>query len=329
MPIMIGQSQAILAVRAQLQRFAACDVQVLIEGETGTGKEVAAREIHYASARRDFPFVPVNCGAIPDSLIESELFGHGRGAFTDAKVAQPGLVDHARGGTLFLDEVDALSPKGQVTLLRFLQDSEYRPVGGGATRTSDARIIAATNSCLARQVEAGRFRQDLQYRLNVLNLHLPALRERDGDITLLAQHFLHAVAIRLHGPFKHWSEPALAALQAHAWQGNVRELDNVALRAYMCSDDAIVGLTALATAEPAFVGPRPQPRRRANEPELGFRVAKTRAIHEFEHEYLMQLMQRASGNISAAARLSGTERRQLGKLLVKHGIGIKAFRTRQ
>jgi len=326
MPVMIGQSQAIVAVRAQLQRFAACDVQVLIEGETGTGKEVAAREIHYASARRDLPFVPVNCGAIPDSLIESELFGHGRGAFTDAKVAQAGLIDHARGGTLFLDEVDALSAKGQVTLLRFLQDREYRPVGGGATRTSDARIIAATNSCLARLVEAGRFRRDLQYRLNALYLQLPPLRERDSDIALLAEHFLHAVAVRLRGSFKHWSEAAMLALEAYAWPGNVRELDNIALRAYMCSDDTIVGLTDLAAAEPAFVGPRLPPRRRANESEIGFRVAKTRAIHQFEHEYLVQLMERASGNISAAARLSGTERRQLGKLLVKHGIGIKSFR---
>jgi DNA-binding NtrC family response regulator len=328
MPIMLGKSQAIEAVRIQLQRYAACDVQVLIEGETGTGKEVAAREIHYASTRRDLPFVPVNCGAIPDSLFENELFGHGCGAFTDAKVAQPGLVDLARSGTLFLDEVDALSAKGQVTLLRFLQDGEYRPVGGGATRTSDARLVAATNSCLARQVEAGHFRRDLQYRLNALYLQLPPLREREGDIALLAEHFLHAVALRLHGPCKRWSEAAMAALQAHAWPGNVRELDNVALRAYMCSDDAIVGLSDLATAEPAFVGPRPQPRRRANEPELSFHVAKTRAIHQFEHDYLMQLMQRASGNISAAARLSGTERRQLGKLLVKHDIGIKAFRAR-
>jgi DNA-binding NtrC family response regulator len=328
MPVMIGQSQAILAVRAQLQRYAACDVQVLIEGETGTGKEVAAREIHYASARRDLPFVPVNCGAIPDSLIESELFGHGRGAFTDAKIAQPGLVDHARGGTLFLDEVDALSAKGQVTLLRFLQDSEYRPVGGGATRTSDARIIAATNSCLARQVEAGRFRGDLQYRLNALYLQLPPLRERQGDIALLAEHFLHAVAVRLGGTPKHWSEAAMRALEAYTWPGNVRELDNVALRAYMSSDDTVVGLADLTAAEPAFAGPRLPPRRRANEPEIGFRVAKAHAIHQFEHDYLLQLMQRASGNISAAARLSGTERRQLGKLLVKHGIGVKPFRSR-
>ena len=323
---MLGKSQAIEAVRTQLQRYAACDVRVLVEGETGTGKEVAAREIHYASARRDLPFVPVNCGAIPDSLFENELFGHGRGAFTDAKAAQPGLVDHAEGGTLFLDEVDALSRKGQVALLRFLQDNEYRPVGGGAMRTSDARVIAATNACLARQVEAGSFRRDLQYRLNVLYLQLPPLRSRDGDVQLLAEHFLRAVAARLCGPAKRWSDAAMHALNAYAWPGNVRELNNVALRAYVSTETDTIGLGDLAVVESAFGGPQPGRRRRANESEIGFIAAKTRAIHQFERDYLSQLMQRARGNISAAARLSGTERRQLGKLLVKHGIEAKPFR---
>lgn len=326
MPIMLGKSQAIEAVRVQLQRYAACDVQVLIEGETGTGKEVAAREIHYASARRDLPFVPVNCGAIPDSLFENELFGHDRGAFTDAKIAQAGLVDHARGGTLFLDEVDALSSKGQVALLRFLQDSEYRPVGSGATRTSDARIIAATNACLARQVEAGRFRRDLQYRLNALYLELPPLRARNGDIQLLADYFLCSVATRLRGPTKHWGDAAIQALNAYAWPGNVRELDNIALRAYVSTEADVISLGDLAAVEPAFGDPQPVPRRRANEPEMGFSAAKSRAIHQFERDYLSQLMRRAHGNVSAAARLSGTERRQLGKLLVKHGIEAKPFR---
>jgi DNA-binding NtrC family response regulator len=327
MPIMLGQSQAISAVRTQLQRYAGCDVQVLIEGETGTGKELAAREIHYASARRNHPFVPVNCGAIPDSLIENELFGHDRGAFTDAKGAQPGLIDHARGGTLFLDEVDALSDKGQVTLLRFLQDNEYRPVGGGAARVSDARVIAATNACLEQQVAAGRFRRDLHYRLNALYLRLPPLRERDDDVALLAVHFIDAVAARLHGPAKCWGEEAMQALAAYAWPGNVRELDNVALRAYMCADAAVIGLAELVAAEPAFAGTESLTGRQANEGSLGFSAAKTHAIRKFEHDYLTDLMQQARGNISAAARLSGTERRQLGKLLLKHGIGTKQFRS--
>ncbi|MEP7187085.1 MAG: sigma-54 dependent transcriptional regulator [Rhodanobacter sp.] len=325
---MLGQSQAIQSVRTQLQRYAGCDVQVLIEGETGTGKELAAREIHYAGTRRDHPFVPVNCGAIPDSLIENELFGHDRGAFTDAKNAQPGLIDHARGGTLFLDEVDALSDKGQVTLLRFLQDNEYRPVGGGAARVSDARIIAATNANLEQQVAAGRFRRDLQYRLHALYLRLPALRDRDDDVTLLAGHFLHAIAARLQGSEKCWGEDAMQALAAHAWPGNVRELENVALRAYLFADTSVIGLAELVAAEPAFAGIGSCPKRRANEPLTGFSAAKTHAIRTFEHDYLTHVMQQTCGNISAAARLSGTERRQLGKLLLKHGIGSTQFRAR-
>jgi DNA-binding NtrC family response regulator len=326
MPVMLGQSKAIQAVRAQLQRYAGCDVQVLIEGETGTGKELVAREIHYASARRDHPFVPVNCGAIPDSLIENELFGHDRGAFTDAKSAQPGLIDHARGGTLFLDEVDALSDKGQVTLLRFLQDNEYRPVGGGAARVSDARIIAATNANLEQRVAAGRFRRDLHYRLNALYLRLPPLRERDDDVALLAGRFVDAVAQRLRGPARQWSEDALRAMAGYAWPGNVRELENIVLRAYMGTEGDVIGRAELVTAEPAFAGTASTPRRRANEPDLGFSAAKLYAIRQFEHDYLTRLMQQACGNITAAARLSGTERRQLGKLLLKHGIETRQFR---
>ncbi|WP_426700939.1 sigma 54-interacting transcriptional regulator [Rhodanobacter sp. Col0626] len=323
---MLGQSQAIQAARAQLQRYAGCDVQVLIEGETGTGKELAAREIHYASTRREHPFVPVNCGAIPDSLIENELFGHGRGAFTDARSAQPGLIDHARGGTLFLDEVDSLSDKAQVTLLRFLQDNEYRPVGGGAARISDARIIAATNAGLEQQVACGRFRRDLHYRLNALYLRLPPLRERGEDVAELAAHFIQLVAARLHGPDKSWGGDAMQALLAYAWPGNVRELENVVLRAYMCTDGSVIGSAELLAAEPAFVDTASMPRHRVNEPDLGFSAAKLHAIRTFERDYLTHLMQQACGNISAAARLSGTERRQLGKLLLKHGIDTKPFR---
>lgn len=327
MPVMLGQSQTMELVRTRLRRYASCDVQVLIEGETGTGKELAAREIHYASARRDHPFVPVNCGALPDSLIENELFGHDRGAFTDAKGVQRGLIDYARGGTLFLDEVDTLSSKGQITLLRFLQDNEYRPVGGGAARVADTRIIAATNACLESRVAAGVFRRDLQYRLNALYVWLPPLRDRDGDVALLADHFLREVAVRLHGPPKYWSDAALQALVAYAWPGNVREMDNVALRAYMSADAAVITLADLIAAEPAFATAS-APSRRIDQPTLGFSAAKTHAIRKFEYDYLTQLMQQSCGNISAAARLSGTERRQLGKLLQKHGIGTRQFRPR-
>jgi DNA-binding NtrC family response regulator len=236
------------------------------------------------------------------------------------------LIDHARGGTLFLDEVDTLSSKGQVTLLRFLQDNQYRPVGGGAARVSDARIIAATNACLERQVAAGHFRRDLQYRLNALHLRLPPLRERVGDMALLAEHFIHAVAIRLHGPTKHWGDDAMQALITYAWPGNVRELDNVALRAYMCTEGAVIGIAELIAAEPAFASPALIAQMHLSPSGSSFNAAKTHAIRKFEHDYLTQLMQQACGNISAAARLSGTERRQLGKLLRKHAIETKQFR---
>jgi len=326
MPVMLGQSSALMAVRAQLLRYAGCDVQVLIEGETGTGKELAAREIHYASRRRDRPFVPVNCGAIPEGLVENELFGHERGAYTDARNAQEGLVDRARGGTLFLDEVDALSGKAQVTLLRFLEDNEYRPVGGGTTRVADVRIIAATNSPLEAQVLAGQFRRDLHYRLNALSVRLPPLRERPGDVRLLAEHFVELAAKRLDGPAKRWGEDALQVLAAHAWPGNVRELQHVALRAYMRADDAVIGLADLVGAEPALAGIDAFPAPDQGHGEDGFSAAKHLAIRTFERHYLLQLMHRAGGNVSVAARLSGTERRQLGKLLKKHGIETKQFR---
>ena len=173
---MVGQSFAFREMLRLITRMAACDAPVLIEGETGTGKELAARAIHYQSARRDRPFIPVNCGAIPDSLIESELFGHRKGAFTDAKDNQPGLVTLAEGGTLFLDEIDALSPKGQVTLLRFLQDQEFRPLGARHVEHGNVRILAASNASLPLLAEKGAFRSDLLYRLRILCLELAPLR---------------------------------------------------------------------------------------------------------------------------------------------------------
>lgn len=217
-------------------RYASSEAQVLIDGETATGKELAAREIHYESSRRDESFVPINCGAMQDSLIESELFGHAKGAFTDAKQVRSGLVEHAGGGTLFLDEANSLSCKAQVTLLRFLQDSQYRPVDG-TVRTSSAGVVAVTNSRLGRLVAEGCFRRDLFYRLNALHVRLPSLRKRDGDVALLAKHFLSVMAERMSGPPRRWSGDALRALSAHTWSGNVRELENVVLRVYTLADD--------------------------------------------------------------------------------------------
>ncbi|MGH8599866.1 MAG: sigma 54-interacting transcriptional regulator, partial [Burkholderiales bacterium] len=193
---MIGNSPALRDVVGLIDKIAQCDAPVVIEGETGTGKELAARAIHYRSSRREGPFVPVNCGAIPDSLVENELFGHRRGAFTDARGDHAGLIDHGQHGAIFLDEVDALTPKAQVTLLRFLQDQQYRPLGGPQEKHADVRVLAASNVDLVELTEAGRFRRDLLYRLEIMHLRLPPLRERDGDSLLLAEHFLAQCAAR-------------------------------------------------------------------------------------------------------------------------------------
>ena len=328
MPVMLGQSRAFGQMRAQLHCYARCDVQVLIEGETGTGKELAAREIHYASERSDRPFVPVNCGALPDNLIENELFGHERGAYTDAKSAQPGLIDHAHGGTLFLDEVDSLSMKAQVTLLRFLENNEYRPVGGGAARVSSARVVAATNASLEAQVAAGLFRRDLQYRLNALHVRLPPLREREGDVPILAEHFLQQIAQRLGRPAKRWTDEALRLLDAYAWPGNVRELENVVLRAYLGTDGAVIDTFILdgLIASTSNVSSNPSVKMFLEGTELHYVSAKQNAVCAFERSYLFGLMTKTAGNISAAARISGTDRRQLGKLLKKHRIETRTFR---
>ena len=320
---MIGQSDAFQQAYRLLQRYAACNVPVLIEGDTGTGKELAAREIHYSSARNLGPFVPVNCGSLPDNLIESALFGHRRGAFTDAKSNEPGLVEYARGGTLFLDEIDALSSHAQTTLLRFLQSGEFRVVGEQPLRIADVRVVAATNLSLAMAVEAGHFRRDLFYRLNPLYVCLPALREREGDVILLAKRLLCDAVRRLGIGPREWSAEALEALMRHPWPGNVRELENLILRACMLSDLSIIGLPELAQAEPAIGAGHAPPgdtEAPAQDINQGFTAAKQRAIRSFERSYLIALMQRADGNVSRAARLSGTERRQLGKMLKRYGI---------
>ena len=320
---MIGESEAFQQACCLLRRYAACNVPVLIEGDTGTGKELAAREIHYASARSLGPFVPVNCGALPENLIESALFGHRRGAFTDAKSNEPGLVEYARGGTLFLDEIDSLSPHAQATLLRFLQNGEFRAVGERPLRIADVRIVAASNLSLATAVEAGHFRRDLFYRLNPLYVCLPPLCEREEDVILLAKQLLRDAVGHLEIGPREWSAEALEALMCHHWPGNVRELENVILRACMRSDRHIIGLAELAQVDPAIWARCVKSNAKESSPEEvkeGFAASKQRAIQSFERQYLIALMQRADGNVSRAAQLSGTERRQLGKMLKRHGI---------
>lgn len=314
---MIGQSPAFREIARLISRMAGCDAPVLVEGETGTGKELAARAIHYQSARRDNPFIPVNCGAIPDALFESELFGHRKGAFTDAKEHQPGLVALAEGGTLFLDEVDALSRKGQVTLLRFLQDQEYRPLGSRRMERGNVRILAASNADLGELAEEGAFRLDLLYRLRILCLRLAPLRERRGDVKLLAEHFLDSCRLRFGLGAKTLEPATLAWMEGHPWPGNVRELENLLSREYLLAEGATLSIEPPAEGAPLPPGAGWEACLR----EPNFRRAKAAAVAGFERAYLANLLHLAGGNVSLAAKLAGKERRSLGKLLKKHGLG--------
>lgn len=306
---LVGRSPAFLRVLERVKRVAAAEATVLIEGPTGTGKELIARAIHYLGTRRGHPFVPVNCGALPDALVENELFGHAQGAYTDARQAGRGVIEQARGGTLLLDEIEALSPKGQIILLRFLQDQEFRPLGGDGLRRGDVRVIAAGNSPIEDLVDAGSFRRDLLYRLKVLNITVPPLRERPEDIAPISRHILAKLRSRYGGPQKLIHPGAAAWLECRPWPGNVRELENLLHRAYVMSESDTLTLGPEMGELSDSAG------------DSDFRRAKTRVIAAFEREYLVWVMDRAKGNVTQAARIAGKERRALGRLLKKHRLG--------
>ena len=319
---LIGDSASLREVMAKVARFSACDAPVLIEGETGTGKELVARALHYGSARRGNPFVPINCAALPEQLVVSELFGHERGAFTGAQVRRIGLVEQARRGTIFFDEVDTLPPPAQAVLLRFVQDQEYRPLGGHGALHADTRVLAASNLCMASEVRARRFREDLYHRLNVLTLSLPPLRSRSDDILFLAAHFLDRLSRRYRRPAKALTPVAQGALLAHDWPGNVRELENRLHRSFLMADGRRIGAADLGLDVPE----QGNGRRPAEPPLEGtFAAAKARAVADFERAYLAKLMASTQGNVSAASRLAGKERRTLARLLKKHGIDRRRF----
>jgi DNA-binding NtrC family response regulator len=227
----------------------------LILGETGTGKELAARAIHYLSDRRDGPFVPINCGAVPDSLVESEFFGHAKGAFTDARESRQGLVMQAQGGTLFLDEIEAMSPRAQGVLLRFLQDKEYRPVGGTAVQNANVRVIGASNAKLFDLVRKCLFRSDLVHRLNTLRLELPPLRERIGDIMLLTQEFLARLNHLAGSPYKVLHPDSIGLLEAYDWPGNIRELENLLHREFILEEGTVIKICNPACSETCLFYP--------------------------------------------------------------------------
>ena len=323
---MIGRSPAFLAALRLIDKLAKYDATVLIEGETGTGKELAARAIHYQGDRHGKPFVSVNCGALPDLLVENELFGHKRGAYTDARVDSPGLLSLANGGTLFLDEIDSLSPKAQVILLRVLQDQQFRPLGARHEETVDVRIIAACNRSLQALTQSGQFREDLLFRINLLYLELPPLRLRHGDPELLARDFVRHFSERYRRPEPQIARATLDWLDVYSWPGNVRELENLVHREFLLTD----GGTLMFTLPPALRH-EPPPQDIASGAVAGisdaaYAIAKEIAVKNFSEHYLQTLMIRTQGNVSVAARHAGKERRALGRLLKKYGIAPANFR---
>ena len=317
---LLGASPIFRETLRIIERIAGVDATVLIQGDTGTGKELAARALHYLSPRHEFPFIPVNCGALPYNLLESELFGHERGAFTDAKTSSRGLVAQAEGGTLLLDEVEAMTPRGQVVLLRFLQDHTYRPVGGRQVASGNLRIIASSNVDLEGMVRRGEFRRDLLFRFGILNVTMPPLRERGRDVVLLAEHFLDRFATQYEQPRKRIHAKSVTWLLSHDWPGNVRELENLMLREFLLADGDVIRIAAAQQTEAESA------RDRINADET-FKSAKAKAIAQFEKSYLRHLLTEACGNVSLAARISHKDRSTLNKLVKKHGLASDRFRT--
>ncbi len=320
---LVGRSAPMRDVYALLEKAAQVDATVLLLGETGTGKELAARAIHYHSARREHRFVAVNCGALPAELIESELFGHARGAFTGAAVAKAGLFEEARGGTLFLDEVGELPLPAQVKLNRALQEKEIRRVGESTPVKIDVRIVAATHRDLREEVRAGRFREDLFYRLNVIAVTLPPLRDRAEDVPLLAAHFLDKHARALRRPLLGFEPEALVRLAGHGWPGNVRELENTVERAVAVASGERIGVADLPPEVAAAPAAAPMGALAA----LPYRDAVAGARDRVTREYLVALLTEFEGNVTRAAERAGLERESLHRLLRKHGLRSDDFKA--
>jgi len=313
---LVYTSPAMAQVVAKLGTIAACDANLLILGATGTGKEVCALAAHYLSARAARPWIAVNCGAIPSELVENELFGHVKGAYTNALCARAGLVREAEGGTLFLDDVDCLPLPAQAKLLRFLQEREYRPVGSNTVHHADVRVIAASNCDLHALALRGAFRQDLYFRLNVLRLNLPALVERREDIAVLAQHFVRHFSREFKRPVNGLTPSALQLLATHDWPGNVRELKHVIERAVLMSNSPslVANDLEIESASPVVVA------------DNSFRNAKSRVVRSFERGYLEQMLSACCGNVTQAARAAKKDRRAFFELMRKHDIQPQQFR---
>jgi two-component system nitrogen regulation response regulator NtrX len=310
----VGESSTMVSLKQMISRVASSSSWVLITGENGTGKELVAQNIHYLSARASRPFIEVNCAAIPEDLIESELFGYEKGAFTGAEKTKKGKFDHAHGGTLFLDEIADMSLKTQAKVLRILQERRFQRVGGEETIEVDVRVIAATNKNLAQEIKEGRFREDLYYRLNVIPFHVPALRERAQDIQALVTHFSEQFAREGGYRRKVFSEKALERLSLHGWPGNVRELRNFVERIYILTPGDYVELHDLK-----FAGLPSREKEDDSDEISNFREARAR----FERDYLLKKIAENKGNISKTAEVIGLERSYLHRKIKGYGIDIE------
>ncbi len=316
---MVGRSAAIEKVRDLVAQVAPTDSTVLIQGESGTGKELVARILHDLSARRDKAFVPINCSTLPEGLLESELFGHVKGSFTGAVGDKDGLFAAADGGSLFLDEIADLSPAGQVKLLRVLQDGQFKRVGDTKARSSDVRVIVASNKDLRVETAGKRFREDLYYRLNVITVLLPPLRDRPEDIPPLVEHLLARFTARYRKPHLRLDDAAMARLLRHPWPGNVRELENVIERAVILERRETIGADMLALDGVAPVaGATPDP---APVVPLGDDVSLTDSLERLERDLINRALARSNGNHSRAAALLGVTRQNLHYKLKKYRLG--------
>ncbi len=314
---LIGQHPAFLETVSKIPQVAKFDTSVLLSGETGVGKEVWAREIHYLSKRANEPFIPVICGALPTHLVENELFGHRRGAFTDATQDRAGIVAEAEGGTLFLDEIDAIGMEAQSKLLRLLQFKTYRPLGQAKDVKADIRIIAATNVDLMQKIQEGAFRADLFYRLSVIALRLLPLRERKSDVPLLADYFLKKYTKEYDRGRKSLSSAAVRKLLSYDWPGNIRELENIIQQAVLFTPQAVIPPASISLPS-LLVSDISK--------KLSFSEAKKKTIEEFEKEYLIHSLINCNGNITRASKEVGKDRRDFRRLMSKYRLDAKSFR---
>jgi two-component system, NtrC family, response regulator AtoC len=321
-PTLIGQSPVMRKLFSVIERVAPTDASVLITGATGTGKELAARAIHDLSPRRDNTFVDINCSAIPETLIEAELFGHQRGTFTGAHENRSGLFEKASGGTLFLDEVDALNLSAQAKLLRVLQERTVRRIGARANIAIDVRIISATNCDLSQAVAEGRFRPDLYYRLRVLPLHVPELCTRGEDVMLLVDHFLRLKSERNGQPLRRFSDEAIRALCEYPWPGNVRELENTIEYALAIGMEDELGIADLP---PEILTAQPQPSADNFRQVLQAYMNDTVPLAEIEKRYILSVLQQFGGNQVRAAAALGIDRSKLYRRLKQYGVMAVRF----